>query len=241
VLHCRARDRTLAQVTLLVRPLRRPFRLARSAAPSGGTGFIAETFALISWLTESTDERERRKRAYRFLLACIERTRNTLRHAPDPEPSTLRSLKRSADELRQIARDDGIQGLRGSPDAPYLFKNYLEPGYVLFAMLSEIGSHPGLLQILVFHQDRASRRIDVDLGGQHDERAAWANAGIDFFGRTCDSMGKWFGWEDWLQGTLLPIVHEALPLMTEASARWARKWGMSSESHDLARRSPPGT
>jgi hypothetical protein len=105
-----------------------------------------------------------------------------------------------------------------------LFPKYVDSGYVVFLALSEIGSHPGLFQVLVFHQDPVSRAIDVDPSGQHGERAAWLNGAFDFFGRSCDLIGKWFGWKDWLAETVAPIVVDASPLMEEAASRWRARW-----------------
>jgi hypothetical protein len=199
-----------------------------SAAGIGAIRFLAEGFVLIRWLTEPSDETEQRKRAYRFVLGEISDTRRMFKHTADSDSSTVRSLEESAEMLRGFAREDGIQYLDEPPRADSLFKTYLEPGYILFSTLSEIGSHPGLAQMLVFHQDPGTRMINVDLTGQPVERAFWSSAAFDFFARTCDEIGKFFGWDDWLRGTVMPIVLDAAPLMTDAKVRWEKKWGIET-------------
>jgi hypothetical protein len=199
-----------------------------SAVAIGAIRFLAEGYVLIRWLTDPTDEIERRKRAYRFVLGEIADTVGTFKHADDVDAATIRSLKESKETLLKIAREDGIQHLGGPPRADYLFKTYLKPGYVLFSTLSEIGSHPGLAQTLLFHQDRETRMINVDLTGQPGERALWIGVAFDFFGRTCDEVGKFLGWGDWLRDTVMPIVLDAAPLMTEAKTRWEKKWGIEA-------------
>lgn len=202
-------------------------RARTSAVGIGAIRFLAEGYVLIRWLAEPSNETERRKRAYRFALGCTIGTQGMLKHTADADPRTMRSLAESIQRLQQIAKEDGIQHVREAPKMDYLFKSYIAPGYVVFSSLSEIGSHPGLLQILVFYQDRRSRRIDVNLAGSHDERAAWLGAAYDFFGRSCDEIGKRFGWEEWLRETAVPLVREATPLMAEAKARWTAKWGLN--------------
>jgi hypothetical protein len=191
----------------------------------GAIRFLAEGYVLIRWLTEPTDEMERRKRAYRFVLREIGETLRVLKHADDAEPATIRSLKESTGLLRDIAKQDGILHIGESPRTAHLFDTYLEPGYVIFSTTSEIGSHPGLLQMMLFHQDRGSKQINVDLTGAVGERAAWVSIAFDIFGRTCDEMGKALEWNDWLAETVLPIVQDAVPLLREAKSRWLTKWG----------------
>jgi hypothetical protein len=201
-------------------------RARTSAVSIGAVRFLAEGLVVISWLSEPTEEPERRKRAYRFVLGGIDRTRRMLAHTDNADPSTIRELTKSVARLREIAEMDGIQHLKEPPKAEHLFRTYLSPGYVVFSTMSEIGSHPGLLQILIFHQDRTSKLIQVDVGGQHGERAAWVNGAFDLFGRTCDRIGQTFGWDEWLQDTVMPIVKEAVPLMKEAGDRWRIRWGL---------------
>lgn len=115
---------------------------------------------------------------------------------------------------------------RGRPRtaSAYLFKTYLKPGYVVFSTLSEIGSHPGFFHLIVFHQDRKTRVIDVNLTGQPAERAAWIASAFEFFGNTTE--GKFCGWDRWLQSEVVPIVRRTTPLMREARDKWREKWEM---------------
>jgi hypothetical protein len=201
-----------------------------SAVAIGAVRYLAEAFTLICWLTDArVDDLERRKRAYRFALSSIVGTKDMLKHAgAAANAATMASLKEAMDTLHRLAHEDGIQYVAERPKAPHLFKEYTVPGYVLFSSLSEIGSHPGFLQMLVFHQDRATRSIDVNFTGQPGERAAWMNGAIDLFGRACDEIATWFGQEEWVSFTMGPIARDYAPLMMEAKARWESKWGLES-------------
>lgn len=204
-----------------------------SAVALGALRYQAEAHALICWLTGPTaDELERRKRGYRLALSDIGGTQQMNQHV---EPATaaaltIADLKMATETLQKLAHEDGIQHLRERPGNPHLFKKYLASGYVLFSALSEIGGHPGFLQLLVFHQDRPSRAITVDVSGQPGERAAWMNGGIDLFVRTCDRIAGSFGFEKWTAQTLEPIAREYAPVMQEAKSRWEAKRGPGEAS-----------
>jgi hypothetical protein len=195
----------------------------------GAIRFLTEVYALTCWLTDTSSEQEKRKRGYRLALGNIARARALLKK-DNADAAVVSQLQTSIDRVREIAREDGIQYVNEQPGADYLFKEYLEPGYILFATLSEIGSHPGFLQVLVFHADRESSRIEVNISGSPEERAAWIGGAVGMFARICIRMSTEFGWEDWLEKTLMHVVREANPLIEQSRERWKEKWNLEPDS-----------
>lgn len=66
----------------------------------------------------------------------------------------------------------------------------------------------------------------MNLTGQPAERAAWIASAFEFFGNTTDEIGKFCGWDRWLQSEVVPIVRRTTPLMREARDKWREKWEM---------------
>jgi hypothetical protein len=117
-----------------------------SGAAVGAVRFLAEVHVLISWLADlNASDQEKTKRAYRLVLGNIARVRNMLRRDP-ANAGYARRFEPSIATLREIASEDGIQHLDQEPRADYLFDTYLGAGYSAFAMMSEIGSHPGFFK-----------------------------------------------------------------------------------------------
>jgi hypothetical protein len=133
--------------------------LRASSVGIGAVRFLAECHVQVRFLVEVTGS-ERQKRAHRLIQSGIDRVRKlggprlTGREADDAE-----------NRLAQIAREDGVQHVRAAPGREHLFKTYTKPGYVFFATLSELGSHPGFLHLVPFFTDPETRMINVNLSG----------------------------------------------------------------------------
>jgi hypothetical protein len=192
--------------------------------------FLAESFVALRWLAEPRSEPARQQRGSQILFSTLDRIRDNLRkHEVETteSPGTLKSLDEMESLLRSLASEDGYV-LKRPPGRQVLFERYLDgPGYSLFWTLSELGSHPGTVQLLLFDREPGTRRLHVDLEGSHIERSYWCAMAIDLLGRTCDVATDLFQWQSWRQQTVLPLVQAALPDLKEAVRRWTEKWGIS--------------
>jgi hypothetical protein len=201
-------------------------RARTSSASIGSVRLLAECCVLVRWLTE-VEGTEQRKRAYRLAMDGIKRLRRMGKHGLSATDAQLDAMKK---RLNEIARDEGIQHVGDAPDPVHLFNTYLKQGYVVFSVLSELGSHAGFFQVVLFHLDSQKEVVAVDFDGATVERAMWTASAFEFFGYTTDEIGKSFGWNDWLQADVLPVVQRAAPLMNEIRERWEQRWEAPTSS-----------
>lgn len=191
--------------------------------------FQAESVALIRWMTEPKDERERRKRAYRIANGQLRRWRGVLELDASKGPKEAHEApKRVAaleKELAELAAEDGFSGrLREAPGRRYLFDKHLkEGGYEAFGMYSELGSHPGSAGNLVFALDEATGgHISFRLGRAFRQRAFWTGTSLMFLLLAAREVAVALGWEEWLKESISPLVKSAEPYLKEAAERKKR-------------------
>jgi hypothetical protein len=198
-------------------------RARTSTAAIGAVRLLAECCVLVKWLTEEGGA-EQRKRAYRLAMDGVKRTRRLQKHAKGG--ITDAQLDAMKSRLLEIARRDGVQHVGEAPDATYLFNKFLRPGYAAFSVLSEIGSHAGFFQVVLFHLDPKTDVVAVDFDGSPAERALWTAQAFELTCYTVDEVGKALGWDDWLQAEVAPLVRRAKPAMKDVHNRWRIKWGL---------------
>lgn len=198
----------------------------------GAVRFLAETLVTARWLGELTNDFERVRRARRTLLGSIERAGRLGRHArPDDVHAVevIDQAKRMKDTLLEISKADGFAHLRFAADRKWLFDRYLgEIGYGMFALLSELGAHPGPLGILFFAMDPKSCVVDARFGGAFPDRAYWASIAYTMFAHICDELGRLRGWDSWLDNDVEALIDAASPFLAEAGERWEEHRGFQS-------------
>ena len=198
-------------------------RVRTSSAALGALRLLAECCVLVKWLTEK-DGAERRKRSYRLAMDGIKGTKRMQKYAKGGvSPQALAAMEK---QLRELAKEDGVQHVGCSPDSIWLFNKYLQSGYASYSILSELGSHAGFFHVTLFRRDPKSKTVAVDFGGAHAERALWIGQAFELAGYTVDEVGRAFGWDDWLQSDVMPIVRRAKPLMNPIHAGWSSRWGI---------------
>lgn len=188
-----------------------------------GLRFQLETLALIRWLVERPEPRERQKRSYRVLYGQISRWAKLLKEDTGGEPVASGVVERVVawqEQLRELAKQDGLNSPRSEPDRRYLFTEYVpESGYPTFSMYSELGAHPGALGNILFSLRPESRTIVYTLDESFVARAFWSAAAIVHLWQTCETVSACLGWDEWLTAQARPIYEEAALLMDEARKR----------------------
>jgi hypothetical protein len=199
-------------------------RVRASQQAFSGLRFQLETLALIRWLVESSDPRERQHRAYKIVCGLITRWGKFLLADAGREQDALdgvRAVRTWGQRLREIANQDGIPRLKEPPRRADLLSKYgHESGHPTFSMLSELGSHPGNVGNLLFAWNPESTNVSYNLEGALAARAFWTSAAIVHLRQTCEVVSSAFGWEGWLAGEPTRIYLELAPLMAEALRRY---------------------
>jgi hypothetical protein len=210
--------------TLRQRPSQQAFAAVR---------FLAETLVTVRWLCEPSDATERDLRSRRVLLGSIERARKLGRHVKSDDPKAaevIAQVGRMRDRLLEISKEDGFDHLRASPDRKWLFDKHLaEIGYGAFALLSELGSHPGPLGVMFYAMDPRSKVADVNFSGAVPERAFWASIAYESFANICEELGRVREWDSWLDEDAAALVDAAIPTLRKAVDRWGTSRGFTGD------------
>ena len=189
----------------------------------GALRYQMESVAVIRWLVEPDDQRERQHRAYRFLCGQLTRYgKFTLKDAGrDREAlSVVRSIRHSGRKLREIASQDGFPSLKAAPDRAVLWSRCMdERAKPRFDMLSELGSHPGLTGLTLFAVEPDSSNLEHDLQGGHVQRAFWIAAAIWQLREACEAVSRGMDWAAWLSTELLPRYEAVGPFIEETIRR----------------------
>jgi hypothetical protein len=190
--------------------------------------FMAESYVIMAWLTESADEIDRQRRAFQLLVRDNDKSRRTTARVlqgetdPDKRRWDEDALARITDEerrLRRLASSMGFDTIDPVPSTQQLFDWFWGPyGYAHFQLESNHGGHPGLLFALPF-TDWNDNLLVIDAEAALGLRAyrirSLIISGLEI-GRL---VGLAIGWAEWVEGTLRPIAEEFGPL--EEAARIA--------------------
>jgi hypothetical protein len=202
-----------------------------SAAALGPIRNIAETLAWASWLLETPDEDTRQARAYRITLNAIDqvRARNQTweRLAPGSAqraelgPRLAAAEERMRRNLEAIAQQDGITIPDNPGSASRLIERYLPEhgGYMLYALLSTTGVHPGADRAYLFYGQPGTGKTDYDFKGKYHVRAYWIAQNITLYLALCHLAAPVLDWHDW--DTIASTAERQLqPLAEEAERRY---------------------
>lgn len=198
-----------------------------TAAALGPIRAIAETFAQARWLLESPRDEVRNARAYHLTLNAVKQIREVsktaMRAVPHggQTPEIIQSLsaaqKRMRRSLTAIAREDGIT-IPGKPgSASKLIEDYLPDygGYMLCALLSSAGVHPGPARGYLFCGQPGTGTADYDFKGMNHAGAYWTAKSTSLLLGLCGLVAPVLGWQDWdttaatIEGRLQPLAEEA--------------------------------
>ena len=198
-------------------------RARASQQAFGAIRYQMESVAVIRWLVEPDEPKERQHRAYRFLCGQMTRSGRFMLKDAGRDRGALGVVRSSRDwgrKLRKIADDDGFTSLKGAPDRVVLLSRYLdERAKPRFDMLSEFGSHPGLTGLTLFAVEPERLDVEHNLQGGHVERAFWIAVAIWQLWETCEAVSRGMDWTEWLSAELLPRYEAGEPLIQEAIRR----------------------
>ncbi len=208
-----------------------------SASALGPIRNIAETLALTRWLLESPDEQVRRARAYRLTRNAIGQYRDlttTLERIAPQSPQTLQIAPRLAaaadrmtHSLTALAQQDGVTIATKPKKMSRLIEQYLPEsgGYMLYALLSSAGVHPGAARAYLFYGRPGTGISDFDFKGLYHVRAYWIAQSIGLHLDLCHLVAPVLGWQGWdaiadaTQSQLQPLAEEAERRFSESLLR----------------------
>jgi hypothetical protein len=197
------------------------------ASALGAIRNVAEILGQASWLLEDLDDRVRQARAYRLTLNAINQYHliaKTLRRVTkdSEQPSDLATQLDAAEErmrrsLTAITEQDGIT-IPDNPGKPSkLIERYLPEhgGYMLYALLSSAGVHPGAGRAYLFYGQPGTGVSDYDFQGKHLVRGYWTAQNIKLYlalGHLAAPILDWHGWDaiaNTAETNLRPLAEEA--------------------------------
>jgi hypothetical protein len=188
---------------------------------------IVETLALMRWLLEDSDPDQVRSRAYRLTLDIADQYRQqwqTLDRlaADSPEKEATKSVLVNAENrlrasVAELADQDGVAVADAHGSASRLIERYLPDhgGYLLYALLSSAGVHPGAARATFFYAQPDSRIIDFDFKGMFVVRAYWIGQATSLFLELGNVTAPVLGWQEWnalsdtTERQLRPLAEEA--------------------------------
>jgi len=194
---------------------------------------IVETLSLMSWLLEDADPDQVRSRAYRLTLDTADQMHQQWRTldrlaAASPEKEEMKNALISAEErlrrsVAELASQDGITVADGHGSASRLIERYLpdQGGYILYALLSSAGVHPGAARATFFYAQPDARTIDFDFKGMFTVRAYWIGQATNLFLQLGNLTAPVLGWEEW-------------PALADATERQLRPLAQEAEERFLA-------
>lgn len=191
--------------------------LPSRAAPSvlAQIRFLVETRCLVKWLAEP--EEARQARGYRWTINELRDVRRILMgwsgHEEDKTP-TLQQLKTMEKEVKQRATDDGVP-LPKQPNMRSLLMTY-GYGYTVYAVLSDLGSHPGFASSLAFFRVPGKQKIDINLDSGKVSRAYFLGLAYEAFGKTVGTVAAARGWDE-LSSDVRDRINAAGPTLLEAT------------------------
>jgi hypothetical protein len=200
-----------------------------SATSLGPIRHLAESLAQARWLLEG-ERATRRARALALTSEAIDSTAQFNEHLKksDSYDLTVRVAKYmdgAVDKLREdlsaIRAEDGIPVVH-LPSREDLFDKYAaEVGYLQFALLSTVGSHPGAQQSAIFYGDPGRGRVNYDFQGEamEIERAYWVTMALRLFVEMCRLCAPVIGMVGWE-----PIVDRASARANELEPEVVRRW-----------------
>jgi hypothetical protein len=184
--------------------------------------FQMESLAIVRWLTESPDPGEKQFRSYQVSCGQVRRFGTFMMKDAGRDKSALNQVKAVRDwgvRLRDIAREDGMQRLKGEPNTPQLLIHKDVAGYPTYKMYSELGSHPGTAGFTLFAIRSGSESIRYDLQGSVLERGFLVSTSLVYQWKIAQAASAALGWGDWLSSDGGPTYLVAVPLMSELSER----------------------
>jgi hypothetical protein len=199
-------------------------RMNASAASTGIIRTVAECHVLMRWVLDGATAEEKRGRVLAVTSTAVKRTRRSVDHwertatgtrSPEMAAQIRQALEATETDLDTLAsRNDLIIPRR--PENQELFDSYLPGGYFVFALLSNMGAHPG--NPFLFYGGPRSNVLDWDFKGLHIERAYWITQACSLHLENCKIAAPICGWTNY-EVVLARIGRELGPLAAEAVKR----------------------
>jgi hypothetical protein len=170
--------------------------------------FLAETLALVRWLSIPTSPDARQERSFMVLKRELSRARGLFdkatRKATPGFKEALTDRTRDMEEalraLDALVARLGVRDLKLPPDRPRMLDDVLERegGYGFFAVASEFAGHPGFMHLNPFAVADTGR-MDVNLGEMAPYRLFWAVTQVELFARLVKATGDALSWDGWFE------------------------------------------
>jgi hypothetical protein len=198
---------------------------------------LCDAYCLLRWLKEPEDEMERKARTVGFVLAEIDDQKKVDSDlASTPEQVIVRQreveyLMSLQEELTKAARENGVEPERPPARAAALYDAYFEPGYRVYRLLSDAGSHVGLRFWIEFFRESGSRtsyRFDFEKGGLR-QRAFWLTAAYFVFAAFTEVVAWYLGWEEGMRAEVVGHYRTRLGLIAETQRRYGEHWLAGSD------------
>jgi hypothetical protein len=222
-----------------------------TAAALGPIRNVAETLTLTRWLLDCPSEADRQGRAYRLTLGAIDRFREDarlLKKVSSHDTPALKGAEWMADSADQMAREleamaqqDQIT-IASKPPKPSIRAAQFgsgTDGYMLYALTSAAGVHPGAQRAVLFYGNPGTRIMDFDFKGMHAVRAYWIAVSIELHLQLCRLAVPVLGWQKWeaafdaLDGKLRSLAEEAQRRFAEPHLRAWQQRVASGQAPDI--------
>ncbi len=200
-----------------------------SVASTSNIRAVAECNVLIRWVLDGRTDGDQRGRVLAMTRTGITHARGALaqweRTATGPQEAAMIAYVRQALDATDVDLDDIVDRDRLTiperPDLAALFDLYLPGGYLSFALVSDMGAHPGPSPFF-FYGEARSGAADWDYRGLHVERAFWIAQACRIQVENCKLAGSVFEWGD-QEHVLKRIGDELAPIAAEAERRFSAR------------------
>ena len=200
-----------------------------SVASTGNIRAVAECHVLMRWVLDGESEDDQRGRVLAMTKTGIEQARGSLAHwertaTGSNDSAMIAYVKQALDATEvdlELLAQRSILKVPSRPDDLDLFDRYLPGGYLRFALLSNVGTHPGPSPFF-FYGESDSGGIHWDYRGLHAERAYWITQACHLQLENCDLAAPVCGWVNY-EHLLTRIADDLGPIAAEAEKRFTAR------------------
>jgi hypothetical protein len=194
---------------------------------------ICDAYCLLRWLKEPEDDDRRRARTLGLVLSELDDAIRVYRSLPGDAKKKERQ-KKSMQAIRQVQEgliatfaDHDVEAERPPETARALYETYFSPGYGVYAVLSDIGSHVGLRFLREFFREGDGpsyrHRFDFVDGGLRP-RCFYLGVAYGAFLALAEVAAWYFGFEEGLRADVQAHFAGNRGLLIESQHRIDEYW-----------------